>query len=81
MADQFRTRTLTGMGDGIEPPNIDRIRSMGCFFPQASCASPLCVPSRAALTTGRYPHRCGVLHDYDNLAVDQDTYYRRLRDV
>lgn len=78
MADQFRTASLTGMGDGIETPNIDRIRAQSVFFPKAACTAPLCTPSRASLATGKYPRNCGVqVHDAD-LPLDQKTYYQAL---
>lgn len=78
MADQFRTATMTGLGDGIETPNIDRIRAMSVFYPQATCPAPLCTPSRASLATGKMPHNCGVIAHDSNLPLDQPTYYQRL---
>lgn len=79
MADQFRTRSLTGMGDGIETPNIDRIRRQAMFFRQAACTAPLCTPSRASLATGKMPHRCGVVVHDAVLPLDEVTYYQLLR--
>ena len=67
MADQFRTATLTDLGDGIETPNIDRIRAISTFFPLAACTAPLCTPSRASLATGKLPHNCGVITHDSNL--------------
>ena len=64
MADQIRTATLEGMGDGIQTPNLRRLMDESVLFTRASCTSPLCTPSRASLATGRYPSRCGVpIHD------------------
>ena len=40
-------------------PNIDRLASEGALFPNHSAAAPICVPSRAALYIGRYPHAVG----------------------
>lgn len=40
-------------------PNIARLRSAGVSFVNAHCNAPLCVPSRASLWTGVYPHRSG----------------------
>lgn len=79
MADQFRLKTLSGMGDGIHTPNINRIMEHGMVFTRASCTSPLCTPSRASFVTGQYPHRCGVqVHDAC-LPPDAVTYYQLLR--
>lgn len=41
-------------------PNIDKLAREGVRFSQFYASSPLCSPSRAALLTGRYPHRAGV---------------------
>jgi choline-sulfatase len=43
----------------IRTPNIDRLASRGTRFDAAYCNSPICVPARAALATGRYVHRIG----------------------
>ena len=79
MADQFRTRSMTGLGDGIDTPNIDRIRQKAVWFPRAACTAPLCTPSRASLATGKMPSHCGVLEHDADLPIDQTTYYQLLR--
>ncbi len=43
----------------IQTPNLDMLAQSGTVFRNAYCASPLCVPSRAAIATGRYPHESG----------------------
>ncbi|MDD3429493.1 MAG: sulfatase-like hydrolase/transferase, partial [Oscillospiraceae bacterium] len=79
MADQFRLKTLQGMGDEIPTPNIKRIMDKGMVFTKAVCSCPLCTPSRASLATGKYPSRCGVpVHDAC-LPIEQKTYYQALR--
>lgn len=44
----------------VRTPNIDRLAASGTTFANAYCNSPICVPSRASLATGRYAHdiRC-----------------------
>ena len=42
MADQIRTATLEGMGDGIQTPNLCRLMDESVLFTRASCTSPLC---------------------------------------
>jgi arylsulfatase A-like enzyme len=44
----------------IKTPAIDALASSGIRFDQYYSAAPICSPSRAALLTGRYPHRAGV---------------------
>jgi choline-sulfatase len=52
------TRKITGCyGDEtVHTPNLDRLATSGVTFGNAYTASPLCVPARMALLTGRYPY-------------------------
>jgi len=45
----------------IPTPNIDRMRAEGMRFTDAYVAQPVCSASRAALLTGCYPNRIGIL--------------------
>jgi arylsulfatase A len=38
-------------------PRLDRLAAEGMRFTDAYAASPVCSPTRAAILTGRYPHR------------------------
>lgn len=44
----------------VRTPNLDRLATRGTTFTRAWSASPLCVPSRASIATGRHvhQHRC-----------------------
>jgi arylsulfatase A-like enzyme len=42
-------------------PNLDRLAAGGVRFTRHYVAHVVCSPSRAALLTGREPHRCGVV--------------------
>jgi arylsulfatase A-like enzyme len=44
----------------IRTPHIDSIAAKGVMFTRAYAANPICVPSRTAMFTGRYPHETGV---------------------
>ncbi len=68
-------RYVEPYGFSVSTPAIQRFAEQGVTFRQAFCAAPTCSPSRAALMTGQYPHRCGMhglastqygytLHDY-----------------
>lgn len=43
----------------ISTPNLDELARNGVIFESAYVAHPFCGPSRAALMTGRYPHKIG----------------------
>ncbi len=53
----------TGRNPQTKTPNLDRLSKMGVSFMNASCAAPVCNPSRAALMSGMRPGTSGV---YDN---------------
>lgn len=52
----------------IQTPNIDRLAAEGISFTQFYVSSPLCSPSRCALTTGQYPQRWRITSYLDNRA-------------
>jgi choline-sulfatase len=57
LSDEHSRRVLGCYGHKmIQTPNLDRLASGGVRFSDAYCNSPICVPSRASLATGRYPH-------------------------
>lgn len=43
-----------------ETPNIDRLAVAGIAFEHFYVNSPICSPSRVAITTGHYPQRWGI---------------------
>ncbi|MXY71389.1 MAG: sulfatase [Acidobacteriia bacterium] len=45
---------------GVKTPHLDRFKSTALTFEKAYCASPACVPSRAAVFSGLYPHTTGA---------------------
>ncbi|MHC4472006.1 MAG: sulfatase family protein [Planctomycetota bacterium] len=45
-------------------PSIDRLADDGVFFTHAFSASGQCVPSRASIQTGLYPHEVEVMANY-----------------
>jgi len=40
----------------VHTPHLDQLAQAGTVFEAAYCNSPICVPSRASLATGRYVH-------------------------
>ena len=45
---------------GVKTPHLDRFKQTALTFEKAYCASPACVPSRAAVFSGLYPHTTGA---------------------
>jgi choline-sulfatase len=63
-ADQHSPRVLGAYGNQVvRTPNLDGLAARGTRFVNGYCPFPLCVPSRASLATGRYPHQ---LESWDN---------------
>ena len=42
----------------VQTPNLDRLAKSGITFSNSFTPNPICVPARAAITTGNYPHKC-----------------------
>jgi arylsulfatase len=59
MCDQMRHDALGCNGNPIvSTPNIDKLAESGITFTNSFTPDPICVPARASLTTGLYPHKC-----------------------
>jgi choline-sulfatase len=66
MVDQLGAGWLPAYGNPVvQAPNLTRLARDGVVFESAYCPSPLCLPSRAGLLTGKLPSRLGA---YDNAA-------------
>jgi len=57
-ADQMRADTLGCAGHPIvKTPHLDALAKNGVLFTNTYTPAPSCVPARASLTTGNYPHK------------------------
>ena len=66
LSDEHNARFLGCRGHAVvQTPNLDRLAARGTRFDTAYCNSPICVPSRASMATGRYVHETGF---WDNAA-------------
>lgn len=69
MADEHQAAALSCLRHGVvKTPNLDRLAARGTVFENAYTPSPICVPARAAVATGKYVHQTGYwdnAHAYD----------------
>ncbi len=80
ITDQHRATDLGCYGNRIvRTPNIDGIAASGVSFDRFHVASPICMPNRATLMTGRMPSVHGVRHNGIPLSLDATTFADLLR--
>jgi arylsulfatase A-like enzyme len=80
IADQLRFDHLGCYGNGIvRTPNIDAIAAQGFAADRFYVASPICMPNRATLMTGRMPSLHGVRHNGIPLSLRATTFVELLR--
>ena len=60
MTDQQRWDAMGCSGGWVQTPNLDRIAGEGIRFARCVTNSPVCIPARLSMATGRYPHNFGV---------------------
>jgi arylsulfatase len=72
-ADQMRCDALACNGNSfVATPNLDALAARGVTFTNAFSPNPICIPGRAALTTGNYPHVCtGTKNNGGRIRDDQ----------
>jgi arylsulfatase A-like enzyme len=67
LADDQRPDTIAALGNKvIHTPHLDSLVRDGTTFTRATCANPLCVPSRAEILTGCSGFTNGVLPGVSN---------------
>ncbi|MGV3509045.1 MAG: sulfatase [Sphingobacteriaceae bacterium] len=60
VADDLNKWSLLNDYPVLKVPAIKKLVSQSFYFENASCAAPVCVPSRAAFFSGKYPYNSGV---------------------
>ncbi|MCC9645341.1 arylsulfatase [Rhodopirellula sp. JC740] len=88
LADDLAVGDLSHRNNGLtRTPNLDRLATQSVRFRNAYSGSCVCAPARAALLTGRYPHRTGVVTlnqecypDLTRLRADETTIANVLSD-
>src|SRR3990172_1470773 len=82
ITDQHRADHLGCYGHPVlRTPHIDRIAASGVAMDRFHVASPVCMPNRASLMTGRMPSVHGVRSNGIPLSLDAVTFVNLLRDA
>jgi len=75
ITDQQRADWLGCYGHPVlKTPHIDAIADQGVRFEQFHVATPLCMPNRASLITGRYPSVHGLRYNGCHLPLSANTF-------
>ncbi|MBA2277647.1 MAG: sulfatase-like hydrolase/transferase [Chloroflexia bacterium] len=64
LCDQMQYGRQGRVDSTASTPNLDRLADEGVFFTHMHAANGQCVPSRASMQTGLYPHEAGVMIIY-----------------
>lgn len=80
MADDLGYSDIGAYGGEIDTPNLDALARRSIRLNNFYNLSRCC-PSRAALLTGRYPHRVGVPGNGTSLSLEAPTVAEELRDA
>ena len=80
MTDQHRADHLGCYGNAVvQTPHIDSLAAGGTTFDKFYVATPVCMPNRAALMTGRMPSANGARHNGIPLSLDSVTFVDLLK--
>src|SRR5579871_2804151 len=82
ITDQHRADHLGCYGNGVvRTPRIDALAESGWTSDEFYTATPICMPNRASLFTGRMPSRHGVRHNGIELSFAERTLPQALREA
>ena len=82
ICDQLRADHLGFAGNSVvRTPNIDAIAAKGTIFDRAFVNSPICMPNRSTIMTGRMASAHGVIFNDRSLEPTETTFVSRLRDA
>ena len=80
VSDQQRADWLGCYGhEVIKTPHIDALAEQGLRFTDFHTASPVCMPNRASIMTGRYPSVHGLRYNGCALSTRANTFVELLR--
>ncbi|HEY8579405.1 MAG TPA: sulfatase-like hydrolase/transferase [Beijerinckiaceae bacterium] len=82
ITDQHRADHLGCAGHPVvKTPNIDALAARGVRFDNFNVATPVCMPNRASLLTGRYPSAHGLRYNGGDLSYRASTFPQVLREA
>ncbi len=82
ISDEHRRDALGCYGHPlVQTPHLDRLAASGVRFSNAYTPSPMCVPARAALHTGRWVHQIGTWSSAEPYEGQVEGWAHRLRDA
>ena len=80
MTDQHRADWLGCAGHKVvKTPHIDKLAERGTRMTNFHVTSPICMPNRSAIFTGRYPSVNGLRHNGLTLPMNSNTFVELLR--
>ncbi len=72
LADDMGYGDIGAFGNpDVQTPALDALAADGMVLTQHYAGSAVCAPSRAALITGRYPHRTGAIDTLEGRGLDR----------
>ncbi|MDP3387042.1 MAG: sulfatase-like hydrolase/transferase [Eubacteriales bacterium] len=73
-SDQHNASVMGNAADPyVKTPNMDWLASNGVKLDNCYCNSPLCVPSRMSILTGKLPLETGAMNNFQSLYSDTAT--------
>ncbi|MFX1338314.1 MAG: sulfatase [Promethearchaeota archaeon] len=79
-SDQHRGDTLGCVGHpAVITPNLDKLASEGVNFTRCCTNSPLCMPARASMMTGKYVNEHGVWTNFIEANPNGPSHVRNIR--
>lgn len=78
-SDHHRWDFMSCVNGPVQTPALDRLAANGTRIEHAYCQAPVCVPSRIAITTGRYPMNTGNFTNRHPIDSALPSFVRELR--
>lgn len=80
MTDEQKYDTFSCINSKIKTPHLDELIEQSVFFENAYCSNPSCIPSRAAIMTGKFPTACECPTYISKLPENEVTFMSKLQE-